>query len=51
MCLMGREIRYVLGYDVCYVDFVPMSLKTYTLFTVALQVQMENTVRLHLNAA
>jgi len=42
---------YVLGYDVCYVDLLLMALKAYTLFTVAHQVQMENTVRPHLNAA
>ena len=41
---------YVLGHDVCYVD-LPVALKTYALFAVALQVQMENTARPHLNAA
>ena len=42
---------YVLGYELCYVDFLLMALKTYTLFTVAHQVQMENSVRQHLNVA
>jgi hypothetical protein len=42
---------YIFTYGVCYVDLLLMALKAYTLFTVALQVQMENTVRLHLNAA
>jgi len=42
---------YVLGYEVCYVDLLLIALKIYTLFTVALQEQMENTVRPHLNAA